>query len=439
LANAAEAVEAAIVGVATLDAHRLRADFPIFEQRFHGKPLAYLDSAVSAQKPRQVLDTLRDFYETSYSNVHRGVYLLAERATERFEGSREKVRAFVNAASTREIVFTRSATEALNLVAYAWGLDRLGPGDVVVATELEHHSNFVPWQQIAKRTGAKFRPIPVDDRGELQLDALDAIAKQGSVKVVANNLVSNALGTINPVDKLAAWAHEQGAIMVVDAAQAAPHRRIDVQQLGCDFLAFSSHKLCGPTGVGVLWGRAELLERMSPFNFGGEMIRKVTVEETTWNELPYKFEAGTPPIGEAVGMGAAIDYLTVIGIEAIEEHEHALAAYALERLADVPGLHVFGPPAERRAGIVSFDVAGVHPHDVAQILDWEGVAIRAGHHCCQPLMARLGVAATNRASFYLYTIPEEIDRLIDGLHKVNKKLGNGASPRRGPIQGGVRR
>jgi cysteine desulfurase/selenocysteine lyase len=438
LAKAAEAVEAAIAGAAKLDAHTLRTDFPIFQQRVHGKPLAYLDSAVSAQKPRQVLDAQRDFYETSYTNVHRGVYLLAERATERFEGSREKVRAFINAASTREIVFTRSATEALNLVAYAWGLDSLGPGDVVVATELEHHSNFVPWQQIAKRTGATFRPIPVDGGGELQLEALDAIAKQGSVKVVANTLVSNALGTINPVEKLAAWAREQGAIMVVDAAQGAPHRRIDVQKLGCDFLAFSSHKLCGPTGIGVLWSRAELLERMSPFNFGGEMIRRVTVEETTWNDLPYKFEAGTPPIGEAVGMGAAIDYLTEIGMEAIEEHEHTLAVYALERLADVTGVHVFGPPAERRAGIVSFDVEGIHPHDVAQILDWEGVAIRAGHHCCQPLMARLGVAATNRASFYFYTIPEEIDRLVAGLHKVKETLGNGASPTRGHREGGVR-
>jgi cysteine desulfurase/selenocysteine lyase len=419
-------------GQATLGAHKLRADFPIFEQRFHGKPLAYLDSAVTAQKPRQVLDAHREFYETSYTNVHRGVYLLAERATERFEGSREKVRAFINADSMREIVFTRSATEALNLVAYAWGLDNLRPGDLVVATELEHHSNFVPWQQIAKRTGATFRPIPVDGSGELQLDALDAIAKQGRVKVVANNLVSNALGTINPVETLATWAHEQGAIMVVDAAQAAPHLRIDVQKLGCDFLAFSSHKLCGPTGVGVLWGRAELLQRMSPFNFGGEMIRKVTVEETSWNELPYKFEAGTPPIAEAVALGSAIDYLTEIGIEAIAKHEHALTAYTLERLAELPWVRVFGPPAERRAGIVSFDVEGVHPHDVAQILDWEGVAIRAGHHCCQPLMTRLGVAATNRASFYLYTIPEEIDRLVEGLHKVRKTLGNGGSPTRRP-------
>jgi cysteine desulfurase / selenocysteine lyase len=423
--GSAEAVEQEVAASAKLDAHMLRADFPIFEQRFHGKPLAYLDSAVTAQKPRQVLDALREFYETSYTNVHRGVYLLAERATERFEGAREKVRAFTNATSTREIVFTRSATEALNLVAYAWGLDNLRPGDVVVATELEHHSNFVPWQQIATRTGAQFRPIPVDGRGELRLDALDAIAKRGRVKVVANNLVSNALGTINPVEQLAAWAHEQGAIMVVDAAQAAPQRRIDVQNLGCDFLAFSSHKLCGPTGVGVLWGRAELLEQMSPFNFGGEMIRKVTVEKTTWNELPYKFEAGTPPIGEAVAMGAAIDYLNEVGIDAIEEHEHALAAYALERLADVPGIVIYGPPAGRRAGLVAFNLPGIHPHDVAQILDWEGVAIRAGHHCCQPLMARLGVAATNRSSFYLYTIPEEIDRLVNGLHKVNKTFGTG--------------
>jgi cysteine desulfurase/selenocysteine lyase len=426
LAKPTETVETPIAAEATLDAYKLRADFPIFEQRFYGKPLAYLDSAVTAQKPRQVLDALREFYETSYTNVHRGVYLLAERATERFESSREKVRAFINAASTREIVFTRSATEALNLVAYAWGLENLGPGDVVVATELEHHSNFVPWQQIAKRTGATFRPIPVDGRGELQLDTLDEITRQGSVKVVANNLVSNALGTINPVAKLAAWAHEQGAIMVVDAAQAAPHRRLDVQRLGCDFLAFSSHKLCGPTGVGILWGRAQLLERMSPFNFGGEMIRKVTVEQTSWNELPYKFEAGTPPIAQAVAMGAAIDYLTKIGMQAIEAHEHALAAYALERLTDVPGVHLFGPPAKRRAGIVSFDLEGAHPHDVAQILDWESVAIRAGHHCCQPLMTRLGVAATNRASFYLYTLPDEIDRLVQGLHKVNKTLGNGA-------------
>jgi len=332
------------------------------------------------------------------------------------------VRAFVNASSTREIVFTRSTTEALNLVAYAWGLDNLGPGDLVVVTELEHHSNFVPWQYVAKRQGAGFRHIPIDDSGELQLDALEKIASEGRVKVVANNLVSNSLGTINPVEKLAAWAHEQGAIMVVDAAQAAPHRPLDVQALGCDFLAFSSHKLCGPTGVGALWGRSELLEAMSPFNLGGEMIRSVALERTTWNELPYKFEAGTPAIAEAVGFGVALDYISEVGLEAISQHEHELTAYALGRLAELPWVETYGPPAERRAGIVSFNVEGVHPHDVAQVLDWEGVAVRAGHHCTQPLMTRLGVAATTRASFYLYTIPEDVDRLVDGLHKVRKSF-----------------
>jgi len=333
------------------------------------------------------------------------------------------VRAFVNAPSAREVVFTRSATEALNLVAYAWGLDNLGPGDVVVITELEHHSNFVPWQYVASRTGASFRHIPIDDAGELQLDALDEIAASGQVKVVANNLVSNSLGTINPVEKLSAWAHEQGAIMVVDAAQAAPHRALDVQALGCDFLAFSSHKLCGPSGIGALWGRAELLEAMSPFNLGGEMIRSVSLERTSWNELPYKFEAGTPAIAEAVGFGAALDYVTRIGLDAIELHEHELVAYALGRLAELPWVETYGPPAERRAGIVSFNLEGVHPHDVAQVLDWEGVAVRAGHHCTQPLMARLGVAATTRASFYLYSTREEVDRLVTGLEKVKRQLG----------------
>ena len=406
-----------------LNARRLRADFPIFEQRINGKPLAYLDSAVTAQKPRQVLDAIRTFYETSYANVHRGVYYLSERATEGYEGAREKVAAFVNAPSSREVVFTRGATEGLNLVAYAWGLGNLGPGDLVVVTEMEHHSNFVPWQYVAQKTGAGFRMIRLTDEGELDLSGLDAIAREGNVKVVANNLVSNSLGTINPIDKLAAWAHEHGGIMVVDAAQAAPHMAIDVQALGCDFLAFSSHKLCGPTSVGALWGRRELLERMEPFNLGGHMIRRVTFEKTTWGELPHKFEAGTAPIAEAVGFGAAIDYLSEIGLEAIEAYEHELAAYALDRLAEIPAVRTYGPPAERRAGIVSFNVDGIHPHDVAQILDMDGVAIRAGHHCCQPLMDRLDVAATNRASFYLYTLPEEIDRLVDGVHRAGKLLG----------------
>jgi cysteine desulfurase/selenocysteine lyase len=411
----------AVTARPALDAQKLRADFPIFEQKIHGKPLAYLDSAASSQKPRQVLDVLRDFYETSYANVHRGVYLLSERATEGYEGAREIAREFVNAPSAREVIFTRSATESINLVAYAWGLDNLGPGDAVLVTELEHHSNFVPWQYIAKRTGADFRLLPIDDNGELRLDALDELAD--GVKVVATNYVSNSLGTVNPVAKLAAWAHERGAIMVVDAAQGAPHHRVDVQELGCDFLAFSSHKLCGPSGVGALWGRAELLEPMAPFNLGGHMIRAVRAEGTTWGELPYKFEAGTMPIAEAVGFGAAMDYVSAVGLEAIAEYESELAAYALERLAELGGITTYGPPADRRAGIVSFNVDGIHPHDVAQVLDSEGVAIRAGHHCCQPLMQRLGVAATNRASFYLYTVPDEIDRLVEGLHKVRKILG----------------
>jgi cysteine desulfurase/selenocysteine lyase len=413
----------AVTASPALDAHRLRADFAVFEELVNGKPVAFLDSAASTQKPHQVLDAMREFYEHSYANVHRGVYRLAERATAGYEGGRRKVAAFAGAPSEREVIFTRSATEALNLVAYAWGLDNLGPGDVVLVTELEHHSSFVPWQYIAQRTGAEFRAIPIDDHGELNLDGLEQLAGEGALKVVASNFVSNTLGTVNPVERLAAWAHERGAIMVVDAAQAAPHRTIDVQALGCDFLAISSHKMCGPSGIGALWGRRELLEQMSPFNLGGEMIRSVSIEKTTWNELPYKFEAGTPAIAEAVGFGAAVDYLSEVGLDAIEQHEHELVEYALGRLGELPWVEVYGPPAERRAGIVSFNVEGVHPHDVAQVLDWEGVAVRAGHHCTQPLMTKLGVSATTRASFYLYSIPEEVDRLVDGLHKVKKSLG----------------
>jgi cysteine desulfurase/selenocysteine lyase len=410
----------AVTAQAKLDARRLRADFPIFEQPIHGKPLAYLDSANSSQKPRQVLDALRQFYERSYANVHRAVYELGVRSDAAYDGAREKTRRFVNAATTGEVIFTRNATEGLNLVAYAWGLDNLGPGDLVLVTELEHHSNFVPWQYIAGRTGAEFAAIPIDENGELQLEALDELEARGRVKLVACGLISNSLGTVNPVEHLAAWAHERGAIMVVDAAQAAPHRPLDVQALGCDFLAFTGHKMCGPTGIGVLWGRRELLEGMSPFELGGEMIRKVTVERTTWNDLPHKFEAGTPPIAQAVGLGAAIDYLAEVGLEAVERHEAELTAYAWGRLSEVPGLTLYGPPPDRRAGIVSFNLDGIHPHDVAQVVDSEGVAVRAGHHCNQPLMTSLGVDATTRASFYLYTLPEEIDRLVDGLQRARK-------------------
>ena len=404
----------------TFNAHAIRADFPIFEQLIHGKPLAFLDSAASSQKPRQMMEAMTTFYETSYANVHRGVYVLAERATAALEGSREKVRALVNAPDAREIIFVRNATEAINLVAYAWGMSNLGPGDIVIVSELEHHSNFVPWQYVAGRTGAQMRMLPLTEEGELDLSALDALAAGGNVKVVATNQVSNSIGTINPIEKLVAWAHEHGAIFVCDAAQSAPHLAIDVQALGVDFLAISGHKLCGPSGIGALWGRGELLLAMEPFLTGGHMISSVRLEKTTWGELPHKFEAGTAPMAEAVGLAAAIDYLQAVGLDAIAAHEHELAAYALGRLSEVPGITLYGPPADRRAGIVSFNLEGIHPHDVAQILDMQGVAIRAGHHCCQPLMQKLGVAATNRASFYLYTVREEIDQLADGLYTVQK-------------------
>jgi cysteine desulfurase / selenocysteine lyase len=415
---------AVTAGAAKLDTQKIRADFAYLEEEGNGgKPWAFLDSAASSQKPRQVLDAMREYYEHSYANVHRGVYTLAERATAGFEGAREKVRAFVNAETAREIIFTRQATEAINLVAYAWGLNNLGHGDVVIVTELEHHSNFVPWQYIAKRTGATFRMVPLTDDGELQLDALDELARDGNPKVVATNFVSNSLGTINDVAKISAWAHDHGAIYVCDAAQAAPHVPIDVQAIGADFLAFSAHKMLGPSGVGALWGRKELLEKMEPFNTGGHMIRRVRFDQTTWGELPHKFEAGTAPLAEAVGLGAAIDYLTEIGLDAVGAHEHELTAYALERLAEIDGVTLYGPPPDRRAGIVSFNVGDIHPHDVAQVLDIDGVAIRAGHHCCQPLMGKLGVAATNRASFYVYTVPEEIDRLVDGVLRAKQLFG----------------
>jgi cysteine desulfurase/selenocysteine lyase len=367
-----------------------------------------------------VLEAMDRFYETSYANVHRAVHLLGERATAGLEHARERVRAFLNAPDVREVIFVRNATEALNLVAYSWGLNNLGPGDAVVVTELEHHSNFVPWQYIAGRQGAEFLMVPIDENGDPDLAELDAIAGKHTVKVVATNLVSNSLGTIHDLGPIVSWSHEHGAIFVCDAAQAAPHMKVDVQAIGADFVAISGHKMCGPSGIGALWGRGELLRSMEPFLLGGHMINSVRVDKTTWGELPHKFEAGTSPIVEAVGLGAAVDYLEAVGLDAIEAHEHELAAYALGRLAEVPGIKLYGPPADRRAGVVSFNMEGIHPHDVAQILDLQGVAIRAGHHCCQPLMHKLGVAATNRASFYLYTIPEEIDQLVEGLHAVRK-------------------
>jgi cysteine desulfurase / selenocysteine lyase len=399
-----------------LDARKLRADFPIFEEQIRGKPLAYLNSAATAQKPRRVLDAMTEFYETSYANVHRGVDTLAERATAGYEGARQKVASFINAPSAREVIFLRNTTEGLNLVAYAWGLNNLEPGDVVVVTELEHHSNFVPWQYIAKRTGASLRMIRLDDAGELDLADLERIALEGRVKVVANNLVSNSLGTVNPIERLASWAHGQGAIMVVDAAQAAPHRAIDVQALGCDFLALSGHKMCGPSGAGALWGRRELLEAMEPFLLGGHMIRSVRFEETTWGEIPHKFEAGTAPIGEAVGLGAAIDYVNSIGKERIAAHEHDLVTYAQDKLREINSLRLIGT-ARGKGPVISFELKGAHAHDVATVIDRQGIAVRAGTHCVMPLLERFNVTATCRASFGMYNTREEVDHLAQALLK----------------------
>jgi cysteine desulfurase/selenocysteine lyase len=404
-----------------LDAARVRADFPIFERVINGRPLAYLDSANSAQKPRQMLERMVDFYSNSYANVHRAVYQLGVEATEAFEGTRKVVRDLLGAGSTQEIIFTRDATEALNLVAYSYGRANLGPGDVIVCTELEHHSNLVPWQVLAEVTGAEIRYIHIDDDGELILDELDEIARAGQVKLLAVVDQSNSLGTVNPIRLLADWVHGQGGVIVVDGAQSVPHRPVDVKELGADFLAFSGHKLCGPSGAGGLYGRRELLEAMPPFLAGGEMIRSVKLTGTTYNELPWKFEAGTPAIAEVVGLGAAIEYLNGVGLNAIHAHEAAMTAYALERLGEVPGVVVHGPKdPTHRGGVVSFSLDGIHPHDVAEILGAENICVRAGHHCTQPVMERLGLPATTRASFYLYTVPEEIDRMIDGLHRARK-------------------
>ena len=401
-----------------LDAARLKLDFPILNREINGKLPAYLDSAASSQKPRQVIDTIVDVYETSYAAVHRAVYTLGERATERYEGARDIVAELLNARSRREVIFVRSATEGINLVAYGYGLRFLGKGDVIVSTEMEHHSNLVPWQELARRTGADLRFIRLTDRGELDPASLEALGS-ANVKLVAATHVSNSLGTVNDVAAIARWAHHHDAVMVCDGAQAAPHRRVDMQALGCDFYAISGHKMCGP-GIGALWGREHLLEAMDPFLTGGGQIAKVTLERTTWNELPYKFEPGVPPLAEAVGFGAAIEYVTGIGLDAIHEHEQVLTAYGWELLSAIPGLTLYGPPPPDRAGILSFTVDGVHAHDVAQILDAEGVCVRAGHHCTQPAMRHFDVIATTRASMYLYNTTDDLDRLATGIDRVKR-------------------
>jgi cysteine desulfurase / selenocysteine lyase len=398
----------------------IRSHFPILHQEVNGKPLVYLDSAATSQKPVSVIETLEKYYKEYNSNVHRGVHTLGTKATDAYEGAREKVRKFINAKSTEEIIFTRGATTALNFVAQSYGTDNLREGDEIVITFMEHHANIIPWQQVAKKTGATLKYIPLQENGTISLDDVRATVTSNT-KIVSVMKVSNVLGVMNPIKEIAKIAHEHGAVMVVDGAQAAPHMKIDVQDLDCDFLAFSGHKMCGPTGIGVLYGKKQHLERMEPVETGGEMIDFVDLYESTWKELPWKFEAGTPIIAGAIGLGAAIDFLEQIGLENIEAHEHKLAAYAMEKLSKIEGMTIYGPTDPNlRAGVVTFNINDVHPHDVATVLDAEGIAVRAGHHCAQPLMKWLKASATARASFYLYNTEEEIDKLVEGLLKTKE-------------------
>ena len=402
----------------TFDLERVRADFPILRTSARGRPLVFLDSAASAQKPRAVLDAMQRFYETSYANVHRGVYELSERATAAFEGVRGKVARFIGAAESREIVFVRGTTEAINLVAHGVAKSALGPGDEVLITELEHHSNIVPWQIACAERGAKLRVIGIDDRGELRLDELDKLLGPRT-RILALAHVSNALGTVNPVREIVKLAHARGVPVLLDGAQAVPHQRVDVRELGCDFYAFSAHKLFGPTGVGVLYGRADRLEALPPYQSGGDMILSVRFDGTTYQGIPHKFEAGTPDIACVIGLGAAIDYVNGIGLDAIAAHEHELLLLATERISRVPGVRLIGT-AREKAAVISFVLEGVHAHDVGTILDQQGIAIRTGHHCAQPVMERFGVPATARASFALYNGEADVDALVKGLEKVRE-------------------
>ncbi|MDQ0155289.1 cysteine desulfurase [Robertmurraya andreesenii] len=403
-----------------MNAADVRSYFPILNQEVNGNPLVYLDSAATSQKPVQVIEALDKYYREYNSNVHRGVHTLGTRATDGYEGAREKVRKFINAKSTQEIIFTRGTTTALNTVAVSYGRANLSEGDEIAITYMEHHSNIIPWQQLAKATGATLKYIPLQEDGTVSLEDVKEIVNSNT-KIVSMTMVSNVLGVINPIKEVAQIAHANGAILVVDGAQAAPHMKIDVQDLDCDFLGFSAHKMCGPTGIGVLYGKKSLLENMEPIEFGGEMIDFVDLYDSTWKELPWKFEGGTPIIAGAIGLGAAIDFLTEIGLDQIQAHEHRLAAYALERMSEVEGMKIYGPmDASKRAGLVTFNLADVHPHDVATVLDAEGIAIRAGHHCAQVLMKWLKASATARASFYLYNTEEEIDKLVAGLVKTKE-------------------
>ncbi|WGD57566.2 cysteine desulfurase SufS [Bacillus subtilis] len=395
----------------------IREQFPILHQQVNGHDLVYLDSAATSQKPRAVIETLDKYYNQYNSNVHRGVHTLGTRATDGYEGAREKVRKFINAKSMAEIIFTKGTTTSLNMVALSYARANLKPGDEVVITYMEHHANIIPWQQAVKATGATLKYIPLQEDGTISLEDVRETVTSNT-KIVAVSHVSNVLGTVNPIKDMAKIAHDNGAVIVVDGAQSTPHMKIDVQDLDCDFFALSSHKMCGPTGVGVLYGKKALLENMEPAEFGGEMIDFVGLYESTWKELPWKFEAGTPIIAGAIGLGAAIDFLEEIGLDEISRHEHKLAAYALERFRQLDGVTVYGP--EERAGLVTFNLDDVHPHDVATVLDAEGIAVRAGHHCAQPLMKWLDVTATARASFYLYNTEEEIDKLVEALQKTKE-------------------
>jgi cysteine desulfurase/selenocysteine lyase len=404
-----------------MNVQAIREQFPILNQDINGHPLVYLDSAATSQKPRSVIDAVKRYYERDNANVHRGVHTLGSRATDAYEGAREKTAAFINASSPQEIIFTRGTTTALNLVANSYARSVCREGDEIVITTMEHHSNLIPWQQAAKATGATLKFIPMQPDGTVRVEDAEATITDRT-KVVSMAYVSNVLGVINPIKEIAAIAHRHGAVMVVDGAQSTPHMKVDVRDLDCDFYAFSGHKMCAPTGIGALYGKKALLEKMEPIEFGGEMIDHVDLYDSSWKELPWKFEGGTPIIAGAVGLAAAIDFLNEIGLDAIAAHEHKLAEYACSRLSEVEGVTIFGPRKDR-AGLVTFNLGEVHPHDVATVLDTKGIAIRAGHHCCQPLMRWLNVSSTARASFYLYNTEEDVDRLVDALQQTKEFFG----------------
>lgn len=404
---------------ADFDPIEIRRQFPALDQQVNGKPLIYLDSAATSQKPLVVIEAIDQYYRRDNANVHRGIHELSRRATIAYEEAREKVAGWINAAEPAEVIWTRGTTEAINLVAMAWGLDNVGEGDEILISVMEHHSNIIPWQLLARRQGATLKYIELDDQGRLVLDDLPTLLTDRT-KVVAITHVSNALGTINPIKQIAVAAHDVGAMIIVDGAQGAVHTKVDVQDLGVDFYAFSGHKMCGPTGIGALWGRREILESMSPYQGGGEMIHFVGRDESSWAELPHKFEAGTPNIAGAIGMGVAVDFLSSIGMDAIVKHERDLMAYALERVGSVPEIRIYGPTSlDERSAVISFTLGDAHPHDISTILDSEGIAVRAGHHCAQLVMKHFGVSATARASFYLYNTKEDVDRLVEGLAQVN--------------------